>query len=346
MTPLGDTGTRVAIVGLGDADAHAAGYLLANANPELRVDVFQVPRDTTRRDLRSRYDVVVYETREAPHRPPPIPGADLAGVGTAQAFLAWQHGDARPCEDTFDLHCRRAIVVGNGGRALEVAVSLTLGREAAAEAGPAEHAATAAQHSGIEEVVVLDPEGPEQANFDDRQLRALTERTSAVVVADPAEVAIPAPYRETAPSETARRTLALLTQLAAARRTSERPRIALRFLLSPTRIVGDGRVQAVELARTTLERDAGGRLRARETSARTMVPAGLVIFAGDEPTDLVSAAVSDAPPPALADARGRVCDGDGRPTGEYVSRSVLKTVRVVLEDLADDSASVLSPASR
>ncbi len=336
MTPLGESGPRVAIVGLGGAEVHAAGYLLANTRPELSVDVFQAPADLTRRELRTRYDAVLYAATPAADRRPDIPGADLAGVSTAAAFMAWLHGRPEPSDLTFDLGCRRAIVVGDGGQALEVAAGLALGRDAPSVAALTEPVLGALQASALQEVVVLSHEGPEQTTFDDRQIQALADGSLAALAVDPAELAVPARYREAAPSDAARRTLDRLNRLASVRPVAGCPRIALRFLLSPTRIVGAGRVQAVELVRNTLERDPDGRLHAQPTGARATIPAGLVIFADTAPPAPLP--VADAPTAAVADEHGRVRTPDGRPTGEYVSRSVLETVRVVLEDLADRDA--------
>jgi hypothetical protein len=81
--------------------------------------------------------------------------------------------------------------------------------------------------------------------------------------------------------------------------------------------------------RTTLERDPAGRLQLRPTAARATIPAGLVIFAPAEPA--ASLPMSDV----ITDAHGRIRDGDGRPTGEYVmSGSAVETVRTLLHDLA------------
>ena len=340
MAPLGDRGLRVAVVGLGRSEAHVAGYLLAGSQPGLRVDVLEAPMEIGRAELLSRYQGVIYAFGGPGAQAPPIPGAELAGAAPATSFLSWVRGHPERGDD-FDLRCRRAIVIGSGDVALEVARVLARGIEPT----PDSDVSAAFARSALEEVVVVGREGPEQAAFTPSQLRQLGGPADVDVVADAGELAVPAPYRELDPTASIAGNLALLHEYAARPRRDGRRRIALRFLLSPTRILGLGRVQAIELVRNTLERDADGRLRARATAARATIPTGLVISAVDEDRRAPPGLPVDAHGKIIADEHGRVREADGRPTGEYLSghgkpvvggdrASAVETVRVLLADLA------------
>jgi ferredoxin--NADP+ reductase len=72
-----------------------------------------------------------------------------------------------------------------------------------------------------------------------------------------------------------------LRSYAARRPTGHRKRIVLRFLLSPVALIAEehGRVGAVEFVRNELRPDSEGTLRARASSERETIPAGLVFRA-------------------------------------------------------------------
>jgi ferredoxin/flavodoxin---NADP+ reductase len=333
MAPLGNTDLRVAVIGLGRSDAHTAGYLLANAELGLRVDVLETGRGMDRDDLLASYQAVIYALGEPGDRPLTVPGAELAGCTTATAFRGWLSGGGAD-DDAIDLSCRRAVLVGDNDTALGLAGMLARGTQPPSGTEVATAAVAAFARNAIEEVVVVGRAGPEQTAFSPAELRALSE--SAEVVADATEVAVPGPYREAGPDQRTQDSLALLQEYAGRPRRGDRRWVALRFLLSPTRILGAGRVQAVELARNVLDRGADGQLRVQATTARATIPAGLVVSAEREHRRPVPPGVPvDAAGAILTDDHGRVLTTDGRPTREYVSEGpALDTVRVLVHDVS------------
>jgi ferredoxin/flavodoxin---NADP+ reductase len=128
MAPLGNTDLRVAVVGLGRSEAHAAGYLLANAELGLRVDVLETGRAMDRDDLLAHYQAVIYALGEPGDRPLTIPGAELAGCTTATGFRDWLSGRAA-ADDAIDLSYRRAVLVGDNDTALGLAGMLAGGTQ-------------------------------------------------------------------------------------------------------------------------------------------------------------------------------------------------------------------------
>lgn len=320
MAPLGDTGPRVAVVGFGRSEAHATGFLLSHTEPSLHVDVLETPAaELTREELLRRYDAIIYAVGDLGVRALSVPGAELAGVTSATAFWHWLGGHPEPGD--IDLGCRRAVVIGDSDAGLDVARALTLAPGA------------------LTEVVVLCRRGPEQAGFSPSALGDLGRVDGADVVADPTEVAVPASFRELAPDATAERNLALLREYATRPRRGHPRRLAMRFLLSPTMVLGHGRVQALELVRNTLVRDGDGRLHPRATQARATISAGLVISAVAESWTPLPGVPVDAHGDPNVDDQGRVRGADGRYTREYVSRPVThgpaaETVRALLHDLA------------
>ena len=330
MAALGNTDLRVAVIGLGGSEAHVAGYLLARVELGLRVDVLETEPGVGRDELLARYQAVVYAVGAPADQPLTIPGAELAGCTTVTAVRDRLSGRTAAGGEEIDLKCRRAVLIGDTDVALGLAGMLA----GAADTQLSDTEARAAS-AAIEEIVVIGRAGPEQAAFTPGELRALGHANGVDVVADPTELAVPKRYRELAPDIATRDNLALLQEYAGRPGRRDRRRIALRFLLSPTRILGTERVQAVELVRNALERGPDGRLYVQATAARATIPAGLVVSAELPPRPpLPSGVPVDSQGEVITDADGRVTSADGRPTGEYVSDGpAIKTVRLLAHDV-------------
>src|SRR5262245_39057067 len=81
----------------------------------------EVGRDLTHDDLAELYDAVVYAVGAQTDRRMGIPGEDLPGSWAATEFVAWYNGHPDFQELTFDLSAERAVVVGAGNVAVDVA---------------------------------------------------------------------------------------------------------------------------------------------------------------------------------------------------------------------------------
>ncbi len=308
----------------------------------------ELGRQVTREDLLARYHAVIYAVGSPDDRPMGIPGEDLPGSAAATSFVGWYNGHPDHRDDVFDLSCRRALVIGNGNVAVDVARMLTLTPAELARTDMADHAMFALARGEIEEVVVLGRRGPEQASFTNPELRELGQLNGADVAVSREEVTVPDDFRETKPSKTSQRNLDLLRQYAGRPRQGHAKRIALRFLLSPTRIVGERRVEGVELVRNRLERDEDGTLRARPTTERAVVSAGLVLRAVGYRGRPLPGVPFDERRGVIPNVNGRVMADDGAPTREYVvgwakrgpsgvigtnKRCAHDTVRMLIQDM-------------
>ena len=308
----------------------------------------ELGRHLTRPDLLARYHAVIYAVGSPGDRPMDIPGEHLPGSAPATAFVGWYNGHPDHRDEVFDLSCRRALVIGNGNVALDVARMLTLTPAELARTDMADHAMFALARSQIEEVVVVGRRGPEQAAFTNPELRELGQLAGADVAVSRNEVAVPTAFRELNPSKTSQRNVALLREYAGQSRRGHAKRIALRFLLSPTQILGDRRVEGVELVRNRLERAEDGSLRARPTDARAIVSAGLVLRAVGYRGRPLPGVAFDERRGVIDNVGGRVINPDGTHTREYVvgwakrgpsgvigtnKRCAQDTVRVLIQDM-------------
>ena len=238
----------------------------------------QVGRDITQDELASLYDAVVYAVGSQADRRLGIPGEDLAGSWAATELVAWYNGHPDFQQLEFDLSHERAVVVGNGNVALDVARMLALTKDELAPTDTTDAAIEAIVGSGIREIVVLGRRGPVQAAWTSTELGELGELAGADVVVDPAELALD-PVSEAeleAASNVVRRNVEILREFAS-REPAGMPRVVrLRFCASPVAILGEDGVEAVEIVHNRLEPDGRGSVRAVPTEEREVIPCGIV----------------------------------------------------------------------
>jgi ferredoxin--NADP+ reductase len=86
----------------------------------------EVGRDLAHDDLARLYDAVIYSYGSAADRRLGIPGEELRGSWAATEFVAWYNGHPDYQHLEFDLSGERAVVIGNGNVALDVARMLAL----------------------------------------------------------------------------------------------------------------------------------------------------------------------------------------------------------------------------
>jgi ferredoxin--NADP+ reductase len=239
----------------------------------------------SREELLAHYHAIVYATGTPVDRPLGIPGEELPGSHAATEFVGWYNGHPDHTDLEVDLlSAERAVVIGNGNVAIDVARMLVLAPSELAPTDTADHALEVLARSRVSEVVIVGRRGPAQAAFTNPELLELGELADADVVVDPAELdrALAIHDADAEENITSRRNVEILRSYAERPPAGRPKRIVLRFLLSPTALTpgADGRLGAVELVRNELVLDdADGKLRARSTGELEMIPAGLVFRA-------------------------------------------------------------------
>ena len=275
----------------------------------------EVGRDVTHAELTALYDAVVYAVGSQADRRLGIPGEDLPGSWAATELVAWYNGHPDYQHLDFDLSHDRVVVVGNGNVALDVARMLALTEDELAPTDTTDAAIGAIVSSGIHEIVVLGRRGPVQAAWTSTELGELGELAGADVVVDPAELELDpasAAELETA-SNVVQRNVEILRDFAT-RRPSGKPRtVRLRFRASPVAILGDERVEGIELAHNRLEPDERGSVRAVATDEREAFPCGLVFRSVGYRGIGIPGVPFDERTGTMPNADGRVLDESGNP---------------------------------
>jgi ferredoxin--NADP+ reductase len=233
------------------------GFAQLFQHPRLRLHLnVEIGRDLSDQDLAAHHHAVVYAVGAATDRRLGVPGEELPGVLGAGTVVGWYNADPEVRADAVELRGERAVVVGNGNVALDVARVLLSEPERLAGTDIADHALAALRDSSVREVVLLARRGPGDAAYTAPEFLALRQLPGVtVVVADQPGL----PEEATGKS-------ALLDGLPVEKVDWTRPppagrRIVLQFLERPAEFTGRDRVEEVRLA-------GGG-----------VIPAGLVVRA-------------------------------------------------------------------
>ncbi len=371
-----DTPIRVAIVGSGPAGFYAAGALLS-ADPPAEVDMIErlptpwglvrlgvapdhpklktvsrafekiadqpgfrflgnveVGRDLAPEELTRLYDAVIYAVGAQTDRRLGIPGEDLPGSWPATEFVAWYNGHPDFQDVPFDLDVERAVVIGVGNVALDIARMLALTREELAPTDTSDAAIEAIASSSLKEIVIVGRRGPAQAAFTTPELHEMGELAGADVSVDPADL------EGAEPKDTnSERNLAVLHELALKEPQGKARRVVFKFFESPVAILGDERVEGIELVRNVLDENE----RAVATDASETLECGLVFRSvGYRGVELPGVPFDDRSA-TIANDGGRVGDGvycagwiKRGPTGVIGTnkKDATETVELLLADVA------------
>ena len=202
----------------------------------------EIGRDLTHEELLEHHHAVIYAVGAATSRDLGVPGEDLPGSHPAADFVGWYNGHPDHADRTFDLGTERAVIVGNGNVALDVARMLLMDEQALSATDIAAHALEALRDSMIDEVVILGRRGVADAAFSVGEFLALGHL-------DGVDVIIEGPLADPVDDTDLWATL----KLDIAREYAQRPptpgnkRIVFRFMSSPVEIVGDDKVQALRV---------------------------------------------------------------------------------------------------
>jgi ferredoxin--NADP+ reductase len=263
-----------------------------------------------------------------------IPGEDLHGSLSATAFVAWYNGHPDYQQLEFDLAVERAVVIGNGNVALDIARMLALTHDELAPTDATDASIAAIESSPIREIVVVGRRGPAQAAFTTPELQEMGELAGADVVVDPAELEGAEPQ-----NTNAQRNLAVLQALAGRAPEGKPRRVVFRFFRSPVAILGDERVEGIELVRNELDANE----RAVPTDERETLPCGLVFRSVGYHGVELPGVVFDVKSGTIPNEGGRVepgvyCAGwiKRGPTGVIGTnkKDATETVELLLEDVA------------
>jgi ferredoxin/flavodoxin---NADP+ reductase len=236
-------------------------------------------------ELASHYHAVIYATGAPLARSLGIQGEDLAGSHAATEFVAWYNGHPDFADRVFDLSGTRAVVIGNGNVALDIARVLLADPAALRKTDIASHALQALCGSSIREVVLVGRRSAMHAACTTPELLALGQLQGVAVTLSPADLVLSkAEQAHLEKSHVLRAKYEIFRHYAVQPLPAAQPpsvsdkRLTFRFLESPIQLLGEARsVHGVLLGRNRVIDDASGSTTIQPTGAEQTLETGFVL---------------------------------------------------------------------
>ena len=246
--------------------------------------------DISIEQLREMYDAVVIATGSTVGKKLGIPGEDLPGSLSAAEFVPWYNAHPDFHKVDVPLGCERAVVIGAGNVAMDVARMLALEPSELDPTDTADHAIAALKESAIREVIISARRGPEHAAFTSPELRDLPKLEHTNVLMDKSEIDAAIARAGDAIEKDTKSNLDAMLLISEKEPTSHDRTMKFQFLATPIEIKGAGKVEEVVFQKTG-------------SDEKFSIECGLVITAiGYEAVSI----------PGIPYERGKVLNTDGR----------------------------------
>lgn len=281
-------------------------------------------------DLMANHHAVIYAVGSDRGRDLGIPGEMLTGVHSAADFVNWYNGHPDHAASRFDLTGERAVIVGNGNVALDVARMLLLDPAILSGTDMAQHALDALSNSTIREVVVLGRRDARAAAFSAGEFLALGHLPDVDIVVEGDDL-------QTHPDDDVETAFALdlLREYSIRPTTPGKRRIVFRFDTTPVEFVGDGSVTGVRVVHSTAD--------VNSAKGSDVIDAGLVLRSIGYLGKAIDGLPFDLDRGVIPNDGGRVIHEDGTAVrGAYVTgwikrgpNGVIGTNRTCAEQTVD-----------
>ncbi|MCU0465996.1 MAG: FAD-dependent oxidoreductase [Anaerolineae bacterium] len=306
----------------------------------------EIGRDLTVDELRQYYHAVLFAVGAQTDRALGIPGEDLPGSHAATEFVGWYNGHPDFKHRQFDLSAERAVVIGVGNVAMDVARILSRTCDELISTDIADYALEALDTSRVREVILLGRRGPAQAAFTPAELGEFGEMADADVIVAPEDAAVDplsAEWLAASGDRDAQKNVALLAQYMNRPPVGKPRRIIIRFLASPVEIVGDGRVEGIRIVKNMLVKRPDGSLAAQATDQTELIPCGLVFRSVGYKGVALPGLPFDERAGVIPNTLGRVADTPGVYVAGWIKRGPsgiigtnkpdsVETVECILQD--------------
>lgn len=301
--------------------------------------------DVSIAELLAAYDAVVIATGADRDQALDIPGAELAGSFGGADFVAWYDGHPDVSRE-WPLDAEAVAVIGAGNVALDVARMIVTRPADLERTDIPAHVEQAFRENPVRDLHMLIRRGPADVRFSAMELRELGALNDVDMIVDPADMELDEHAERMIAQFTQRRiivqTLREWSEIDPATRSASR-RVHLHFYQQPSRILGEDRVSAIEMERTS-PNELG-----RVTGTGEMVEhaVGAVYRTIGYRSSPVDGVPFDETSGTIPDAAGRVLNESGVPipglyTTGWIRRGPVGLIGSTKSDAAEAITSLLA----
>jgi ferredoxin--NADP+ reductase len=286
-------------------------------DPRVRfIGNIEVGSDVSNAQLEACYNAVIYAVGGTGDVRMGVAGENLRGCIAAREFVAFYNGHPDAQDLQLDLSGARAVIVGNGNVALDVARILVTPVDELAKTDISDKALALLKTSTLSEVVILGRRGPLEAAYNNPELEELAHLPGVDVEIAPDSLVV----SSTSDHWETRRKAQTLARLARRPWESGRKHIVFRFLSSPVEVMGDQVVRGLRCERNMLERDPHGIFRVRPTGRLFEIETGVIFRAVGYCGRPITGLPFDEASGTVPNIRGRIVGTNGLPLGNlYVT---------------------------
>lgn len=236
----------------------------------------ELGRDISIEQLKENYDAVILATGSSVGRTLGIPGEELPGSLSSADFVPWYNGHPDYVNCNVPLIGKNAIVIGAGNVAMDCGRMLALDPAKLDCTDTADYALAAFHQSSIRSVTIVGRRGPEHAAFTSPEIRELPklENTDVIISNSEIEAAKTRVAGELEENKELRNKLEALLEVSQSESKSNERTLAINFLLTPLKITGNKKVEAIRFARNQVINN-----KVSETTEIIEMPCDLVISA-------------------------------------------------------------------
>jgi ferredoxin--NADP+ reductase len=169
---------------------------------------------------------------------------------SAATFVPWYNAHPDFKDESIDLNCETAVVIGAGNVAMDVARMLALEPSELDPTDTADHAIAAFKQSKVRTVVISARRGPEHAAFTSPELRELPKLEHTNVLMEKSEIEAAIARAGDAPEKDVKSNLDAMLLISEKEATHHERTMRFQFLATPKEIKGNGRVEEVVFQKT------------------------------------------------------------------------------------------------
>ncbi len=209
--------------------------------------------DITIDELKNYYDAVILACGMETSQRLGIPGEDLPGCYTASSIVGWYN--CHPVYSALDvkLDGERAVIIGMGNVALDVARILTRPISELSKTDISNNAIKVLEESKIKEIYIVGRRGPAQARFKENELQAMEEVGDTDIIINPSELELNETSKEEIKKNPSLQRMVDFFYKFSNNTIKKKRQIYFIFLRSPIRILGKGRVEGIMFEKNKLE---------------------------------------------------------------------------------------------